>query len=119
MQAAERPNGTKGTGRAGSETGDPETLEHEPAAPGIQRSVRAGRTEGLATASNPQGLFWPRKTRPRRFHGHNKGIHTMSANQYPVMNQYPVNLRFGLLPEGEGRGASFLTSVIINLIILA
>ncbi|HVC46590.1 MAG TPA: energy transducer TonB [Terracidiphilus sp.] len=43
----------------------------------------------------------------------------MSANQYPVMNQYPVNLRFGLLPEGEGRGASFLTSVIINLIILA
>jgi TonB family protein len=43
----------------------------------------------------------------------------MSANQYPMMDQYPVNLRLGLLPEGEGRRASFLTSAAINLIILA
>jgi TonB family protein len=43
----------------------------------------------------------------------------MSANQYPMMNQYPTDLRFGLLPEGEGRRASFLTSAAINLVILA
>ncbi|MGB6975539.1 MAG: energy transducer TonB [Terracidiphilus sp.] len=46
----------------------------------------------------------------------------MSANQYPVMvpkvDRYPVNLRLAMLPEGEGRRASFLTSAAINLIIL-
>lgn len=35
------------------------------------------------------------------------------------VNSYPVPLRLGLLPEPEGRRASFITSSIINLTILA
>lgn len=43
----------------------------------------------------------------------------MSASQYPVMDQYPGNLQFRMLPEGEGRRASFLTSAVINVVVLA
>lgn len=42
----------------------------------------------------------------------------MSANQYPVTHQYPVNMRFGLLPEAEGSRAPFVTSAAINVVIL-
>lgn len=35
------------------------------------------------------------------------------------LNSYPEGLRLGLLPENEGRSASFITSTVINLCILA
>jgi TonB family protein len=35
------------------------------------------------------------------------------------VNQYPIPSRLGLLPEPEGRSGSFITSTIINLMILA
>ena len=35
------------------------------------------------------------------------------------LNSYPEGLRLGLLPEQEGRSASFITSTVINLCILA
>ncbi len=34
-------------------------------------------------------------------------------------NQYPAQISFGLLPEPEGRRASFITATVINLMILA
>src|ERR1035441_3807937 len=35
------------------------------------------------------------------------------------MNRYPGRMNFGLLPEPDGRSASFITSVTVNIIILA
>ncbi len=35
------------------------------------------------------------------------------------MNRYPGRMNFGLLPEPEGRSASFVTSVTVNIVILA
>ncbi len=35
------------------------------------------------------------------------------------VNSYPVDTRFGLLPEPEGRTRSFVTSTVVNLCILA
>src|SRR5580658_4576521 len=60
-----------------------------------------------------QGFSWAGKTKPRRFHGHNRGIENMPANYYPGRTT------FGLLPEPEGRSASFITSAVINMTILA
>jgi TonB family protein len=34
-------------------------------------------------------------------------------------NQYPAQISFGLLPEPEGRRASFITATVINMMILA
>src|SRR5271157_189695 len=60
-----------------------------------------------------QGFSGAGNTKPRRFHGHNRGTDTMSVNQYPGRTT------FGLLPEPEGRSASFITATIINMTILA
>ena len=35
------------------------------------------------------------------------------------VNQYPERISFGLLPEPEGRSASFITATVINMTILA
>lgn len=55
----------------------------------------------------------PTYTTHRRFDGSQRGITQMPANYYPGRTS------FGLLPEPEGRSASFITSIVINLTILA
>ncbi len=42
----------------------------------------------------------------------------MAANEYPIANEYPVNIRLGLLPEETGRRAPFLTSAVVNVVLL-
>jgi TonB family protein len=68
---------------------------------------------GSSYSALPEEESIPVYTTHRRFDGSQRGITQMPANYYPG------RMTFGLLPEPEGRSTSFITSIVINLTILA